>query len=112
MQQLILAWQRLNEDSDCQLWKNNMKAIISALVILLVLLQVKLWFGEGSVMDVWQLEDAIAKQQTTNEQLKERNQALIAEVNDLKQGLEAIEERARSELGMIKKGETFYQVVE
>lgn len=89
-----------------------MKAIISALVILLVLLQVKLWFGEGSVMDVWQLEDAIAAQQTTNEQLKERNQALIAEVNDLKQGLEAIEERARSELGMIKKGETFYQVVE
>jgi cell division protein FtsB len=89
-----------------------MKAIISSLVILFVLLQFKLWFGEGSVMDVWQLKDAIAKQQATNAQLKERNQALIAEVNDLKQGLDAIEERARSELGMIKKGETFYQVVE
>jgi cell division protein FtsB len=89
-----------------------MKIIISALVILLVSLQFKLWFGEGSVMDVWQLEDAIAAQQSTNEQLKERNQALIAEVDDLKQGLDAIEERARNELGMIKKGETFYQVVE
>ena len=89
-----------------------MKIIISALAILLVLLQFKLWFGEGSVMDVWQLEDAIAAQQSTNEQLKERNQALIAEVDDLKQGLDAIEERARNELGMIKKGETFYQVVE
>ena len=89
-----------------------MKAIIASLVILLMLLQFKLWFGEGSVMDVWQLKDAIAKQQATNAQLKERNQALIAEVNDLKQGLDAIEERARSELGMIKKGETFYQVVE
>lgn len=89
-----------------------MKAIIAALVILFVLLQFKLWFGEGSVNDVWRLEDAIAAQSAENAQLKERNQALIAEVDDLKQGLDAIEERARSELGMIKKGETFYQVVD
>ena len=89
-----------------------MKAIIATLVILFVLLQFKLWFGEGSVKDVWHLEDAIAAQSADNDQLKERNQTLIAEVNDLKQGLEAIEERARSELGMIKKGETFYQVVD
>ena len=89
-----------------------MKAIIATLFILFVLLQFKLWFGEGSVKDVWHLEEAIAVQSEENAQLKERNQALIAEVNDLKQGLEAIEERARSELGMIKKGETFYQVIE
>lgn len=62
--------------------------------------------------DVWRLENAIAKQTAENAHLKERNQALIAEVDDLKQGLEAIEERARSDLGMIKKNETFYQVVD
>lgn len=89
-----------------------MKAIFVALSILFVLLQFKLWFGEGSIKDVWHLEDAIAAQSSENAQLKERNQTLIAEVNDLKQGLDAIEERARSELGMIKKGETFYQVVD
>ena len=89
-----------------------MKVIIAALAILFVLLQYKLWFGEGSMKDVWRLEDAIAQQSNENDQLKERNQALIAEVDDLKQGLEAIEERARSELGMIKKNETFYQVVD
>lgn len=89
-----------------------MKAIITTLSILFVLLQFKLWFGDGSIKDVWHLEDAIAAQSSENAQLKERNQTLIAEVDDLKQGLEAIEERARSELGMIKKGETFYQVVD
>ena len=89
-----------------------MKVIIAVLAILFVLLQYKLWFGEGSMKDVWRLEDAIAQQSNENAQLKERNQALIAEVDDLKQGLEAIEERARSELGMIKKNETFYQVVD
>ena len=89
-----------------------MKAIIAALTILFVLLQFKLWFGDGSIKDGWRLNDAIAAQSSENAQLKERNQTLIAEVDDLKQGLEAIEERARNELGMIKKGETFYQVVD
>ena len=89
-----------------------MKALIAALAILLVMLQFKLWFGEGSIKDVWQLEDAIDTQSAENTQLRERNQALLAEVDDLKKGMEAIEERARSELGMIKKGETFYQVVD
>ena len=89
-----------------------MKAIIAALAILFVLLQFKLWFGEGSMKEVWLLDEAIAAQTVENAQLKERNQALAAEVADLKQGLEAVEERARYDLGMIKKGETFYQVVE
>lgn len=89
-----------------------MKTIIAVLVILFVLLQFRLWFGEGSMKDVWNLEDAIAQQSLENAQLRERNHALIAEVDDLKKGLEAIEERARSELGMIKKNETFYQVVD
>jgi cell division protein FtsB len=89
-----------------------MKAIIAALAILFVLLQFKLWFGEGSMKDVWALDAAIAAQSQKNAQLKERNQTLAAEVNDLKQGLEAVEERARYDLGMIKQGETFYQVVD
>jgi cell division protein FtsB len=89
-----------------------MKPLIAVLAILLVLLQFKLWFGEGSMKDVWRLEDAIAAQSEENAQLAERNQALAAEVADLKQGLEAVEERARSELGMVKQGETFYQVVD
>lgn len=89
-----------------------MKAILAAFAIMFVLLQFKLWFGEGSVRDVWILDNAIAAQAAENNQLKDRNQTLAAEVDDLKQGLEAIEERARYELGMIKEGETFYQVVD
>jgi cell division protein FtsB len=61
---------------------------------------------------MWRLQRQLDTQKTENEQLKERNRALEAEVKDLKQGLEAIEERSRSELGMIRKGETFYQIVE
>lgn len=89
-----------------------MKLILTALVVLFILLQFKLWFGDGSMKGVWRLEEAIAAQAAENKTIKERNQALAAEVSDLKQGLEAIEERARNELGMIKEGETFYQVVE
>lgn len=89
-----------------------MKILIAVLIVLALLLQFKLWFGEGGMKDVWRLQDATATQTNENRQLQERNQALAAEVNDLKQGLEAIEERARRELGMIKEGETFYQVVE
>jgi len=89
-----------------------MKWLIPVLVVLLVLLQYRLWFGEGSLPDVWQLQQQIEEQKTENEKLRERNAALEAEVKDLKQGMSAIEERARSELGLIKKGETFYQVID
>lgn len=89
-----------------------MKTLIAVLVVLLVLLQFKLWFGEGSMKEVWRLDAAIAAQTMENESLRERNQALAAEVSDLKQGLEAIEERARNDLGMVREGETFYQLVD
>jgi cell division protein FtsB len=82
------------------------------LIALLVLLQYPLWFGNGGVLVLWQLHREIAAQQKENEQLKERNRTLEAQVNDLKQGLEVIEGRARSELGMVKKGEAFYQVID
>ena len=89
-----------------------MKALIAILIVLLLILQYKLWFGDGNMREVWQLQSDIEEQKKENEKLRERNAALEAEVQDLKQGLEAIEERARSELGMIKKGETFYQIIE
>jgi cell division protein FtsB len=80
--------------------------------VLLLLLQYSLWFGNGGLLRVWQLNQAVDEQKTENARLKERNKALEAEVRDLKKGLEAIEERARTDLGMIKKDETFFQVVE
>lgn len=80
--------------------------------MLFVLLQYKLWFGDASVSDVMELKQTIKEQQAKNEQIKQRNAVLAAEVEDLKTGLEAIEGRARSELGMIKEDETFIHIVE
>lgn len=92
--------------------ERSLKVVIAVLVTLLLVLQYRLWAGDGSVREVWRLKHAIEAQQQENEQLRERNAALQAEVDDLKQGLAAVEERARSELGMIREGETFYQIVE
>ncbi len=88
------------------------RLLVYCLVGLLVVLQYPLWFGSGGVLALWRLNREIAAQRGDNLQLKERNAALEAEVGDLKRGYEAIEERARSELGMVKKGETFYQVID
>ena len=89
-----------------------MRWIVLLMVTLLVALQYALWAGEGSFAEVWRLHKAIGSQRVENDQLTERNRALAAEVEGLKQGLEAIEERARVELGMIREGEVFHQVVE
>lgn len=88
------------------------KWLTAIFLVLLLLLQYSLWFGNGGLLRVWQLNQAVDAQREENSRLKERNEALEAEVRDLKQGLEAIEERARSDLGMIKKDETFFQVIE
>jgi cell division protein FtsB len=82
------------------------------LLILLLALEIKLWAGEGGMRDVWRLEQRVAEQKQENLKLKQRNEELGAEVQDLKSGKDAIEERARTELGLIKPGEVFYQVVE
>jgi cell division protein FtsB len=82
------------------------------LLVLLIALQVHLWTGQGGLRDVWRLEQRVAEQKAENALLKKRNETLSAEVEDLKHGDEAVEERARSELGLLKPGETFYQVVE
>jgi len=81
------------------------------LVILILGLQYRLWFGSPSLPDVWAMESAIAEQKRINQELLERNRRLEAQVEDLKKGLSALEERARSEMGMIGEGETFFQVV-
>jgi len=89
-----------------------MKLLFASLLVLFITLQLTLWFGEGGVAEVRELRKKIELQQTENESLRERNAALEAEVKDFKQGLSAIEERARNELGMIKKDETFFQIIE
>ena len=88
-----------------------MKIVAAALLILVLVLQYRLWISDGGMREVWRLRDEVAAQQAENEKLKERNRMLIAEVQDLKQGKTAIEERARTDLGMVGKDESFYQVM-
>jgi cell division protein FtsB len=88
------------------------KIVTFVLISMLAVLQYDLWIGEGSLSAAWRLENTIEEQKQENARLKLRNDTLTAEVNDLKSGLAAIEERARSELGMIKQGETFVQIIE
>lgn len=89
-----------------------MKWLLTILIILLLILQWRLWFGDFSLPAAWRLSEQVTEQKAENAKLNERNEQLEAEVSDLKQGLSAIEERARSQLGMIKPNETFYQVVD
>jgi cell division protein FtsB len=84
---------------------------IASLFALLIILQYQLWFGEGSYQQLWQRQQQITEQLKNNQSLEEKNALLAAEVADLKQGFTAIEERARRELGMIKEGEVYYQIV-
>jgi cell division protein FtsB len=88
-----------------------MKPLAIALAALVVALQYPLWVGKGSWLRVWELDRSLGQQHEATAKLKARNDALDAEVRDLKQGYDAIEERARLELGMIKRDEVFYQVV-
>lgn len=90
-----------------------MKRLLALLlIVLLALLQVKFWVGDGGWYQAHQIERAVELQQRDNAKLMQRNDALSAEVEDLKSGEAAVEERARAELGMIKPGEVFYRVVE
>ena len=89
-----------------------MKLLSVALIALIALIQYPLWLGKGSWMRVWEVDRQIKSQRDKNAKLQLRNVALDAEVRDLKQGFDAIEERARSELGMIKQDEIFFQVLE
>ena len=88
-----------------------MRSLLVILLLVLVALQVKVWFGEGGHGDVKRLSVRVEEQARENEALEQRNRELQAEVEDLRQGLHAVEERARSELGMVKENEEFYQVI-
>ncbi|NNJ95014.1 MAG: cell division protein FtsB [Halobacteria archaeon] len=89
-----------------------MKPVVILLLLLLVYLQYRLLIGDGNLPEVIQLGNEVEAQREENIRLRERNDALDAEVRDLQQGLDAIEEHAREDLGMVKDGETFYQIVE
>jgi cell division protein FtsB len=88
-----------------------MKILAAILLAVLLGLQYRLWLSDNGAREIWRLHAAVAQQRAENHGLGERNAQLAAEVRDLKEGLSAVEERARSELGMIKSNETFYQVV-
>lgn len=89
-----------------------MRLLAILLAGLLLLIQYPLWLGKGGLLRVWETERQISAQREANERMRARNAALDAEVGDLKQGLEAVEERARNELGMIRRDEVFFQVLE
>ncbi|MBX2848742.1 MAG: cell division protein FtsB [Acidiferrobacterales bacterium] len=88
-----------------------MKIVASLLFGLLILLQLQLWFGSHGVFQLWSLEKTTAQTKAENDDLVLRNEQLHAEVLELKKGQEALEERARSQLGFIKDGEVFYRVI-
>ncbi|MBK1700153.1 cell division protein FtsB [Thiococcus pfennigii] len=89
-----------------------MRWLLPLLLVLLGLLQYRLWVGEGSLAEVHALREEIARQEAALAEARQRNAALEAEVESLRSGYDALEERARSELGMIKRGEVFLQVIE
>jgi len=88
-----------------------MKWLIGTLLILLVVLQYRLWIGEGSLAHAHRLEGNINVQQADNDRMRERNRILDVEVEELKTGLDTIEERARNDIGLIKKDETFFMIL-
>ncbi len=89
-----------------------MKLLWAILVVLILLLQVRLWVGEGSFVQVWAMENTLEEQHQENAKLANRNERLYAEVRNLRSGEGAIEERARMNLGLIRNDETFFLVVE
>ena len=89
-----------------------MKILAGALSALILLIQYPLWLGKGGWLRAWHVENELSDQKIKNSRLEARNAGLAAEVRDLKQGTEAIEERARHELGMVRQDEVFFQVVE
>lgn len=89
-----------------------MRWILTVLILLFLALQYRLWFGEGSVAQKVELERAVQEQQAVIDQAQSRNDVIAREVDALKQGTDAVEERARNDLGMVKEGETFYMVID
>jgi cell division protein FtsB len=89
-----------------------MKILLSIIILLIVLLQYRSWYGDGGIEEIKAYQKRLDDLTEQVEEKRERNEALYAEVEDLRKGQEAVEERAREELGMIREGETFFQVLE
>lgn len=89
-----------------------MKWLLGILIILLAYLQYRLWIGDGSLAHAHRLEGEIHLQQAENDRMRERNRILDVEVDELKSGLDTIEERARNDIGLIKKDETFFMLLD
>lgn len=104
-----VSWLRTRADRDSI--PTMLRWIAMLLVLLLIALQIKLWIGDGGTRQVHWLRQQVAQQKAENARLEQRNKALAAEVADLKKGEQAVEGHARAELGLIKPGEVFYQVV-
>jgi cell division protein FtsB len=94
-----------------QHWFTLPRVLFWILVLLFFSLQLRLWIGDASLAEVWQLNSAIERQERENHLLAERNKRLGAEVKNLKEGLDAVEERARTQLGMVKEDETFFLII-
>lgn len=88
------------------------RRLLYLLLLILALLQYRLWIGAGSWEQIVSLNREIEEQSEVNSQLQSRNQRLVGEVESLKEGLDSVEERARNEMGLVKEGETFYQIVD
>ena len=88
-----------------------MRFLLLFLLVLLLLLQYRLWISDEGMQEMWRLRELVNEQSARNIELEQRNAALEAEVRDLRQGRDAVEERARSDLGMIREQETFFQIV-
>lgn len=89
-----------------------MKILIAIIILLIIHLQYRIWVGDGSVSQIKEYQARLEAVKEKAKEKKERNEALYAEIEDLRKGQEAVEERARDELGMIKENETFFQVIE
>ncbi|HEY9380901.1 MAG TPA: cell division protein FtsB [Burkholderiales bacterium] len=89
-----------------------MKILAIVLGVLILLIQYPLWLGKGGWLKVWDADRQVAAQKQVNDDMQSRNDGLAAEVTDLKQGMEAVEERARYDLGFVKKDEIFFQIVD
>ena len=87
-----------------------MRTLLLSLALILALVQARLWLSDEGLREVWRLQAQVAERTEENRRLAARNAALEGEVTDLKQGLDAAEERARTDLGMVAEGETFYQI--
>lgn len=89
-----------------------MKILIAVLILILIGLQYRLWIGDGSFADIDRLDEQVSVQELENAELEERNSTLVSEVEELQTGMDAIEEHARNELGLIREGETFFLIIE